>query len=113
MNSFYITNNIILSGGRSTGEKVTVTRTYGGELIKRDPREIKEYISGIDIGYPAERKDIIRFAEGKQEESDVLDLLRGIPEIEYNTPEEVTREIEHLESQRTREYIRSDTETTE
>jgi hypothetical protein len=46
------------------------------------------YISGIDIGYPAERKDIIRFAVGKQAESDVLDLLRGIPEIEYNTPEE-------------------------
>jgi hypothetical protein len=111
--SFYIINNITLDGGRATGEKVTATWIYGGELIKRDPREVKEHITGIDIGYPAERKDIIRFAEGKQAESDVLDLLRGIPEIEYNTPEEVVREIERLESQRTREYIRSDTETTE
>ena len=84
-----------------------------GELIKRGPREVKEFISGMGIGYPANRKDIIRFATGKQAESDVLDLLMGIPEIEYNTPDEVTREIEHLESQRTREYVRSDYESTE
>jgi len=67
----------------------------------------------MGIGYPAERKDIIRFAEGKQAESDVVDLLMGIPEIEYNTPDEVTREIERLESQRTREYVRSDDESIE
>lgn len=65
------------------------------------------------MGYPAERKDIIRFAEGMQAESDALDLLRGIPEIEYNTPEEIIGEIERLESQRPREYIRSDTEIIE
>jgi Protein of unknown function (DUF2795) len=88
-------------------------RILGGELIKRGPREVKEYISGMGIGYPAERKDLIRFAEGKQAESDVVDLLRGIPEIEYNTPDEVTREIERLESQRTREYVRSDDESIE
>jgi len=67
----------------------------------------------MGIGYPANREDIIRFATGKQAESDVLDLLMGIPEIEYNTPDEVTREIERLESQRTREYVRSDYESTE
>ncbi|WP_269852020.1 DUF2795 domain-containing protein [Methanosarcina horonobensis] len=52
------------------------------------------------MGYPASRKDIIRFAEGKQAESDVLDLLKGIPEIEYNTPDDITREIERLQSER-------------
>lgn len=67
----------------------------------------------MGIGYPAERRDIIRFAEGKEVESDVMDLLRGIPEIEYNTPDDVTREIERLESQRTREYVRSDEESIE
>lgn len=81
---------------------------FGGDFIKRRPRDVKEFISGRGIGYPANRKDLIRFAEGKQAESDILDLLRGIPEIEYNTPDEVTREIERLESQRTREYTRSD-----
>jgi len=85
----------------------------GGETIKRGPRDVKEFVSGMGVGYPAERKDLIRFAEGKQAESDVLDLLKGIPEIEYNTPDEVTREIERLESQRTREYVRSDEETIE
>ena len=94
----------------ATRGKTNSYLSYGGEFITRGPREVKKYITGIDIGYPAERKDLIRFAEGKQAESDVLDLLRGIPEIEYNTPEEVIREIERLESQRTREYIRSDTE---
>lgn len=73
---------------------------FGGELIKRGPRDYKEFISGMGIGYPANRKDIIRFAEGKQAESDVLDLLKGIPEIEYNTPDDITREIARLESER-------------
>jgi hypothetical protein len=85
----------------------------GGEYIAREPSEVKEYITGRDINYPANRKDIIRFAKGKQVESDFLDLLRGIPEIEYNTPDEVAREIERLEEQRTREYTRSDYESTE
>jgi hypothetical protein len=47
---FYIINNITQGGGRATGEKVTATWIYGGELIKRDPREVKEHITGIDIG---------------------------------------------------------------
>jgi hypothetical protein len=72
----------------------------GGEFIKREPRDYKEFISGRGIGYPANRKDIIRFAEGKQAESDVLDLLNGIPEIEYNTADDVNREIARLESKR-------------
>lgn len=54
------------------------------------------------MGYPATRDDLVKFAEGKQAESDVLDLLKGISEIEYNTPDEVTREIERLESERAR-----------
>ncbi len=44
----------------------------------------------------------MKFAEGKQAESDVLDLLKGISEIEYNTPDDVAREIERLESERAR-----------
>ena len=47
------------------------------------------------MGYPIDREDVIRFAEGKQAESNVLDLLHGIPAIEYNTPDEIIREIEH------------------
>jgi len=86
---------------------------YGGELIARDPYYVNEYITGRDINYPANRRDIIRFAEGMQAESDFLDLLRGIPEIEYNTPDEVAREIERLESERTREYVRTDSESIE
>jgi len=45
------------------------------------------------------KKDLIRFAEGKEAESDFLDLLKGIPEIEH-TPDDVTREIKRLESER-------------
>ncbi|MGB9938365.1 DUF2795 domain-containing protein [Methanosarcina sp.] len=72
----------------------------GGELIKRSPGEVEEFITGRGIGYPASRDDLVKFAEGKQASSDFLDLLRGIPEIEYNTPDDVTREIEHLERER-------------
>jgi hypothetical protein len=75
---------------------------HGGELLVNDSYDVNEYITGRDINNPAKRRDIIRFAEGMQAESDFLDLLRGIPEIEYNTPEEVAREIERLESQRSR-----------
>jgi len=48
-----------------------------------------------------------------QAESDFLDLLRGNPEIEYNTHDEVARETERLESQRSREYVRTDSESIE
>lgn len=78
------------------------TLIYGGECIKRGPRDVKEFITGRGMGYPATRDDLVKFAEGKQAESDVLDLLKGIPEIEYNTPDEITREIERLESERAR-----------
>ncbi|WP_370273604.1 DUF2795 domain-containing protein [Methanosarcina sp. MSH10X1] len=54
------------------------------------------------MGYPVSRDDLVKFAEGKQASSDFLDLLRGIPELEYNTPDDVTREIERLESERAR-----------
>lgn len=54
------------------------------------------------MGYPATKDDLVKFAEGKQAESDVLDLLKGISEIEYNTPDDVAREIERLESERAR-----------
>ena len=88
--------------------EVIAARLFGGELIKRSQSDVKEFITGRGIGYPATKRDIIRFATGKSVESDFLDLLKGIPEIEYNTPDEVTREIERLESQRTREYTRSE-----
>lgn len=88
--------------------EVIATRVVGGELIKRSQSDVKEFITGRGIGYPATKRDIIRFATGKSVESDFLDLLKGIPEIEYNTPDEVTREIERLESQRTREYTRQE-----
>lgn len=60
------------------------------------------------MGYPIDREDVIRFAEGKQAESNVLDMLHGIPAIEYNTPDEIIREIERLEGTHTREYTRSE-----
>lgn len=88
-----------MEAGQINGKTVFI-KIEGGEVIKRGPREVKEYITGRGIGYPASREDLVRFAEGKQAESDVLDLLRGISEIEYNTPDDVTREIERLESQR-------------
>ena len=63
------------------------------------PREYEEYRSGRGRGYLANRRDLIRFAEGKQASGDVLDLLKGIPEIEYNTPDDVARKIGRLESE--------------
>lgn len=88
-----------MEGGQLKGKKISYLN-LGGELIRRGPREYEEYISGRGIGYPANRRDLIRFAEGKQASSDVLDLLRGIPEIEYNTPDDVARKIDRLESER-------------
>ncbi|BAW29430.1 hypothetical protein MTHERMMSTA1_06510 [Methanosarcina thermophila MST-A1] len=43
-------------------------------------------MTGRGIGYLANRDNLAKFAESKQASSDVLDLLRGISEIEYNTP---------------------------
>lgn len=60
---------------------------------KRNPCQAEEFITGRGIGYPA---NLVKFAEGKQASSDFLDFLKGIPEIEYNTPDDVTREIERL-----------------
>lgn len=63
---------------------------------KRNPCQAEEFITGRGIGYPAKRDYLVKFAEGKQASSDFLDFLKGIPEIEYNTPDDVTREIERL-----------------
>ena len=57
--------------------KLIASGFEGGESIKRSPCEAKEFISVRGIACPANRKDLIRFAEGKQTDSDFLDLLKG------------------------------------
>jgi hypothetical protein len=54
------------------------------ELIKRDPREVKEHITLL-VAASCDRKALISFAQGKQAESNDLDLLKGMPEIKYNS----------------------------
>lgn len=45
--------------------------------MKRNLRQVGVFLTGREIGFPASRDDLVKFAEGEQASSDVLELLRG------------------------------------
>jgi hypothetical protein len=59
LKSFNITINILLYEGLETKWGNNGYSPWGGEVIKRGQSDVKEYISCMGIGYPAERKDIL------------------------------------------------------
>lgn len=87
---FYITINIIPNerGNRLEGSNYLILKMWAYE---RGPLDIKEYIIGRSIGYPATEN--LLHGWWRKSGNDLQDFLKGIPEIESNIPGEVTREL--------------------
>ena len=53
--------------------------------------EVQKALGGVS--YPATRDSLVEHARGKQAGEDILDALRGIPDREYDGPNEVGKAV--------------------
>ncbi|MBU6231997.1 MAG: DUF2795 domain-containing protein [Patescibacteria group bacterium] len=60
-----------------------------------NPVAIQSYLKGIS--YPASKQDVVDCAKENEAPSEISDLLARIPEKDYATPAELTREIGSIE----------------
>jgi hypothetical protein len=56
-----------------------------------NPIELQKALGGMD--YPASKEDLVKHAEGKNADDEVLSFLRGLPDRQYETPVDVNKEI--------------------
>ncbi|WP_407297527.1 DUF2795 domain-containing protein [Stutzerimonas zhaodongensis] len=62
-----------------------MTRGVGGE----SPANVTTYLKGID--YPAQKEDLLQHAQKNGAEPEVLDVLKGMPDQEYNNMADVMK----------------------
>jgi hypothetical protein len=58
-----------------------------------NPIQVQKFLGGID--YPASKDDILRSAQDSGADDEVLDVLRGIPDREYDGPTAVSEAVAH------------------
>ena len=56
-----------------------------------NPIKLQKALGGVD--YPASKEDLIKNAEGKDADEDVLSFLRDLPDRKYETPADVNKEM--------------------
>ncbi|HAR63323.1 MAG: DUF2795 domain-containing protein [Candidatus Margulisiibacteriota bacterium] len=59
------------------------------------PAAIEKYLKGID--FPASRDSMVQFAQNHGATSDILDILRRIPDKTYTSPIDVAKGIGEVE----------------
>jgi hypothetical protein len=57
--------------------------------------EVQKYLSGMD--YPATPDQLVEHAQKKGAEEDILEILRDIPDREYDGPNAVSEEVTNVE----------------
>jgi hypothetical protein len=65
-------------------------------MAEFNPIEIEKSIKGID--FPADKQAIIDKAEENGAEQEEIDVLRNLPEGEYNNPTEITEALGNVDS---------------
>ncbi|AXB42386.1 DUF2795 domain-containing protein [Amycolatopsis albispora] len=60
-------------------------------MSKANPIEVQRHLSGVD--YPARRDDLVEAAKSNGADEGTLDLLRKLPDREYEGPSGVSKEI--------------------
>jgi hypothetical protein len=55
--------------------------------MKVNPIEVQKHLKGMD--YPASRDELVQAAEGNGAPDDIVEALRGMPEQEYDGPDDV------------------------
>jgi hypothetical protein len=56
-----------------------------------DPIKLQKSLGGMN--YPASKEDLVKHAEGKGADEDVLSVLRNLPDRNYETPADVNKEL--------------------
>ncbi len=56
-----------------------------------NPIELQKALGGMN--YPAGKENLVKHAEGKNADEDVLSFLRDLPDRKYDTPAEVNKEM--------------------
>ncbi len=59
--------------------------------MQTSPIEVQKALKDID--YPVHKKDLIQHAKKHGADKDVMDVLEGLPDKEYNSPIEVSEEF--------------------
>ena len=60
-------------------------------MAKVNPIELQKALGGVD--YPASKEDLVKHAEGKGADDEVLSFLRNLPDRNYETPADVNKEM--------------------
>ncbi|MDX5376266.1 MAG: DUF2795 domain-containing protein [Halomonas sp.] len=68
-----------------------MTRGLGG----RSPANITHHLQGVD--FPAQREDLVTQAQANGAEDDVLEVIRRLPEQEYESMADVTKGVGEVE----------------
>lgn len=63
--------------------------------LKVSPAQLQQYLSGVD--YPASKDDLIQRAQDNGADQQVLDMLDSLPEQNYDSPTDVSRELGNME----------------
>lgn len=60
------------------------------------PAQIQERLDGVD--YPASKQDLINHAgKGGDKNEEVMNILKQLPDKEYNSPVDVSKEVGKIE----------------
>ena len=60
-------------------------------MAKVNPIELQKALGGMD--YPASKGNLVKYAEGKGADEEVLSFLRDLPDRNYETPADVNKEM--------------------
>lgn len=56
-----------------------------------NPIKLQKALGGVD--YPASKDELVKNAEGKDADDDVLSFLKDLPDRNYETPADVNKEM--------------------
>ncbi len=60
-------------------------------MAQPNPIELQKALGGMD--YPASKEELVKHAEGKGADDEVLSFLRNLPDKNYETPAAVNKEM--------------------
>ncbi|KGC07691.1 hypothetical protein DM81_3870 [Burkholderia multivorans] len=98
-----------MTSRQHTGHEHSHSRAHEGERTQQDhdkgghqgghgkppsPIDVQKALKGLD--YPASKSDVVECAERSHANPDVLEMLKQIPDREYETPASVSKELGRL-----------------
>ena len=64
-------------------------------MAKANPIEIQKYLKGMN--YPAGKPDVVKHAQDNGADDDTISMLEQLPDQQYETAADVSKEIGNLE----------------